>query len=82
MHKLPIYYDKEIDAFYIVLREDKESYFEEIYPNVVIEYNANGVPVGIEILQASSMFRNVMPIEAFEPAYDSSRVHTAHPQPA
>lgn len=56
--KKGIHYDKQTDALYIALREGKEDRFEEIEPNIVVEYNKIGKPIGIEILNASSVLKN------------------------
>ena len=56
MKKSKIYYDKENDALYLNLREGKETYFEEIEPNVIVEYNEKNQPLAVEILNASLLF--------------------------
>jgi Protein of unknown function (DUF2283). len=56
MKKSKIYYDKENDALYLNLRERKEAYFEEIEPNVIVEYNEKNQPLAVEILNASLLF--------------------------
>ncbi|MGB9707621.1 MAG: DUF2283 domain-containing protein [Microgenomates group bacterium] len=59
MKKTKIFYDKQIDAVYINLKDDKETHFEEIEPNIIIEYNKENKPIAIEILNASSFFKKI-----------------------
>lgn len=62
MKKSKIHYDKKSDSIYISLRKGKEQSFEEIEPNIIIEYNQDKKPIGIEILKASSsLFRKINP---------------------
>ena len=61
MRKTKFYYDKHVDALYINLKKGEESYFEEVQPNVTIEYNDKKEPIGIEILNATSILREILP---------------------
>jgi uncharacterized protein YuzE len=56
--KKNIYYDKVSDIKWIVIAEGEESYTEDLAPNVVGEYNANGQLIGIEIQNASKKVEN------------------------
>ncbi|KKQ23596.1 MAG: hypothetical protein US40_C0002G0139 [Candidatus Roizmanbacteria bacterium GW2011_GWC2_37_13] len=58
MKKSKVLYDKESDSLYIFLKAGREDYFEEIEPNIVIEYNKSKEPIGIEILNASKSLLN------------------------
>ena len=60
INKKNIYYDAETDSLYIFLKKGKEEYFEEIKPNIIIEFNKNNQPLGIEILNASSIFEKII----------------------
>ncbi|OGK09851.1 hypothetical protein A2767_01495 [Candidatus Roizmanbacteria bacterium RIFCSPHIGHO2_01_FULL_35_10] len=63
MKKSKIYYDKESDSIYISLKTGKETSFEEIEPNIVIEYDKKRQPIGIEILNASnSLLTKIKPL--------------------
>ena len=59
MKKAKVFYDKENDALYLNLRKGKEAYFEEIEPNVIVEYNEKDQPLAIEIFNASSIFKKI-----------------------
>ncbi len=58
--KKKIFYDKKADILYIVLKEGKEEYAEEINPNIVVEFNEKNEPIGIEILKASSILKKTV----------------------
>lgn len=59
MKKNKVFFDKNADVIYINLRPGKESHFEEIEPNIIIEYNKENKPLAIEILNASSFFKKI-----------------------
>lgn len=62
MKKSNILYDKESDSVYIFLKKGKEISFEEVEPNIIIEYDKNKKPIGIEILNASvSLLSKIKP---------------------
>jgi uncharacterized protein YuzE len=58
MKKINILYDKKSDSLYIFLKQGVEDYFEEISPNIFIEYDKKKNPIGIEILNASRFLKN------------------------
>ena len=60
MEKAKINYDEKKDILYITLREGVEERFEDISKNIIIEYDAQDRPIGIEIFEASK----VLPIRA------------------
>ncbi len=45
-------YDQESDILYIVLREGEEDHFEEVTENILVEFDRNNQPIGIEIFNA------------------------------
>lgn len=57
--KKKIFYDKKADILYFVLKDGVEDYAEEIEPNVIIEFDKEGHPIGIEILNASSILKRL-----------------------
>ena len=51
-------YDEEVDALYIRLRKGEYYESDEIKEGFILDYDADGNIVGIEILDASSDFRS------------------------
>ena len=58
---LKVFYDREVDALSIVVREGREEEFDEIAPGVGVERNSKGEIIGFEILDASRHFRSMLP---------------------
>lgn len=56
---LLVRYDAKADALYIVTRKGAEEEVVEMAPGVNLELNEKGGVVGIEILNASRLFRSV-----------------------
>ena len=52
-----VVYDKENDSLYIVLAEGFEEGLIELAPNINLELGEGGKIIGIEILEASKLFR-------------------------
>ena len=50
-----ISYDKRVDALYIHLSETPSIDSEEIYDGVVVDFGADGKPVGIEFEHAAAV---------------------------
>lgn len=50
---MKVIYDQEVDILSILLSEGKVAQSDEEKPGVIIEYDAEGNMVGIEILDAS-----------------------------
>jgi uncharacterized protein YuzE len=48
-----IRYDKEVDVVYIQFSEKKVSESDEDKPGIILDYDADGNIVGIEVLEAS-----------------------------
>jgi len=57
-------YDPSTDVLYFVTHEGVEAEFREIIPGVNVELDEEGQVIGIEILEASRVLRNVL-----EPLY-------------
>jgi uncharacterized protein YuzE len=56
---LQVYDDSEIDVLYLA-RQGREEQVVEISPGINLEYDANGELLGIEILNASSVMKQVI----------------------
>ena len=56
---LKVNYDSQVDILYLA-REGQEEKVVEIYPGVNLEMDANGELIGVEILQASKMLKEVI----------------------
>ena len=52
---MKIEYDAEVDIMYIELRDTAIEESDEVSPGVIVDYDKNGMPVGIEILDASDL---------------------------
>ncbi|RLT44827.1 MAG: DUF2283 domain-containing protein [Chloroflexi bacterium] len=52
MNRPILNYDQENDILYIVLREGEEDHFEEVTENILVEFDRNNQPIGIEIFNA------------------------------
>jgi len=52
-------YDAKADAIYILTRKGTEEEVIEMAPGVNLELNEQGGVIGIEILNASRLFRNI-----------------------
>ena len=53
MNKPNLNYDQANDILYIVLREGTEDHFTEVVQGIVVEFDKNNQPIGIEINDAS-----------------------------
>lgn len=58
--KNKIYYDKESDALWLVVKKGQEKEYKEIAPGVGLELGKNGEVLGIEILNASKVLGKKM----------------------
>ena len=54
-----VHYDVESDVFYIGMKGGEEEYVE-IGPGIGVELDENGKVIGVEILNASSVFKPVV----------------------
>jgi uncharacterized protein YuzE len=57
-------YDPATDVLYFVTHEGVEAEFKEVIPGVNVELNEEGEVIGVEILGASQVLKNVL-----EPLY-------------
>lgn len=55
-----VHYDREADAAYIRFSEDKVLESEEVSEGVVLDYDADGRIVGMEVLDASRHLSETM----------------------
>lgn len=53
--KQKIYYDKETDVLWLMIKSGPEEEYREIAPGVNVELGKNGEVLGIEILDASKV---------------------------
>lgn len=59
MNKPKIYYDREVDALWILVNKGAEADSDEIAPGITVEYGKKGNVIGFEILNASSILRSI-----------------------
>lgn len=55
--KSKIYYDKESDALWLMIKKCQEEEYKEIAPGIGLELGKIGEVLGIEILNASKVLR-------------------------
>lgn len=53
--KSKIYYDKESDALWLMIKRGQEEEYKEVAPGIGLELGKNGEVLGIEILNASKV---------------------------
>ena len=53
MKKPILNYDSETDILYIVINEGEEHHFSEVAEGIVVEFDADDQPIGIEICNAT-----------------------------
>lgn len=56
---LKVNYDSQVDILYLA-REGQEEKVVEIYPGINLEMDSNGELIGVEILQASKLLKEVI----------------------
>jgi uncharacterized protein YuzE len=61
-------YDPEVDALYIRFADDKVVESEEVRPGVVLDFDAEGRIVGMEILDASEHLASGADLKALSAA--------------
>jgi len=61
-----IHYDRDHDILYLAIRDGEEDYFVETTEGIVVEFDANDQPIGIEISDASRVL--LQAIGRHEPA--------------
>ncbi len=62
-------YDPSTDVLYLVTRKGVEAEFTEVIPGVNVELDEEGQVIGVEILGASRVLKNVL-----EPLYRKKKV--------
>jgi uncharacterized protein YuzE len=60
---MKVKYDKEVDVLYLVFTDLPIAESDEDKPGIIIDYDANGSVVGIEILDASRKMQNPAVVE-------------------
>lgn len=60
MSKPVMNYDRENDILYLVIREGEEDHFGEVADGIVIEFDRDNQPIGIEILNASKVMTSAI----------------------
>ena len=54
-----IHYDRKSDSLYIGFKAGAEEEFMEVVPGVAVEFDLNGHPIGVEILNASKILKPI-----------------------
>ena len=54
-----VVYDEKSDVLYIIIRNGVEEGFIELAPNINLELDNSGKVIGIEILNASKVFKKI-----------------------
>ena len=66
---MKIKFDQEADAFYVRLDEERIVESEEIEPGVILDYDEEGVVIGVEFLNAAARTKNkILPKLDFQTA--------------
>jgi len=60
---MKVKYDKEVDVLYIVFSENKIKESDEEKSGIILDYEKQGLIVGIEILDASKRMKNPNKVE-------------------
>lgn len=60
MNKPQMTYFEQEDTLHLVISDEPEAGSVEVSPNITAELNAEGVLIGIEILQASTFIRDAI----------------------
>jgi uncharacterized protein YuzE len=60
MKELTLNYDADNDILYLVIGEGEEDHFVEVSQGVVVEFNENDKPIGLEIFEASKVMVNAI----------------------
>jgi uncharacterized protein YuzE len=59
-----IEYDPEVDALYVRLTESKIIESEQVQPGIILDFDAAGKVVGVEVLNASKREAPTAPLKA------------------
>ncbi|MBI3739513.1 MAG: DUF2283 domain-containing protein [Chloroflexi bacterium] len=60
MSKPSLNYDSEKDILYIVIREGAEHHFDEVVEGIVVEFDEDDRPIGIEIFDVSQVMASAI----------------------
>ena len=60
MSKPIVNYDRDNDILYLVIREGEENHFGEVAEGIVVEFDRDNQPIGIEILNASQVMASAI----------------------
>jgi uncharacterized protein YuzE len=61
---MKIEYDPEVDALYVRLTDNKIIESEQVQPGIVLDFDANGKVVAVEVLNASKRETPATPLKA------------------
>jgi uncharacterized protein YuzE len=61
---MKIEYDPEVDALYVRLTDNKIIESEQVQPGIVLDFDANGKVVAVEVLNASKRETRATPLKA------------------
>ena len=64
--KKRIYYDKKADVLWFLIKSGPEFEYKEIAPGISVELGEKGDLLGIEILNASKVFKPVFKDHSFQ----------------
>lgn len=56
---MKIHYDKQVDAFDIVFKKGKVAKTKEIGKNLLLDIDASGTPLSLEILGVSKRYKKI-----------------------
>lgn len=59
MKEFKVFYDEDADILYLA-KEGEEVEVVEVSPGVNLEFDSNGNLIGVELFNASHMFKNVL----------------------
>ena len=77
MNKAQMSYFEQEDILHLVISDEPEAGSIEVSPNITAELNAQGVLIGIEILQASTFIRDSILETVQGKLLDSPRLKSA-----
>lgn len=60
---MKVRYDPETDSLCILLRDVPVDESDEVGPGLIVDYDASGLPVAVEILDASRVFGETLTVE-------------------
>jgi uncharacterized protein YuzE len=60
MKETALNYDAENDILYLVIGEGEEDHFVEVSQGLIVEFDENNKPIGLEIFEASKVMVNAI----------------------